>query len=251
MLRADSEIEDALQFATDGPNEFGGLDPFGRIQKLVSHADDPGITDLLSCSTYAYDAAGQRIQSRLQRPSSAGSHYLYIDADSTYDGLGRLARHSMSGYSHSGPGTVDIRDDIWHMDALGNWDGGSGAGSLAISDAGRHRTGNLDAYGTPWALATADATADEQGTTFAVDATNKITDIFQDAAIGDDLAQPLAGIPIYDDAGNLITDHRFVYQYDAWNRLIQVSQAVPGIGGVVHNGPLVRQYTYDGLGRLV
>jgi len=29
---------------------------------------------------------------------------------------------------------------------------------------------------------------------------------------------------VYDAAGNLTSDGRYVYQYDAWNRLIQVNE---------------------------
>jgi len=51
----------------------------------------------------------------------------------------------------------------------------------------------------------------------------------------------------------------YFYQYDAWNRLIQVSQAqepnpapIPGTGTTgLAIGAMVKHHTYDGVGRLV
>lgn len=72
----------------------------------------------------------------------------------------------------------------------------------------------------------------------------------------------IAGAPLkylyYDLAGNLVADGTYYYQYDAWNRLIQINY----IGTAVFNsangrmtsgapGARVRQYVYDGLGRLI
>ena len=71
--------------------------------------------------------------------------------------------------------------------------------------------------------------------------------------------------PQHDAAGNLISDGKFIYHYDAWNRLIQVNRAtvveVAGRAGggepappptaMLAAGDLVKQYVYDALGRLV
>jgi len=54
----------------------------------------------------------------------------------------------------------------------------------------------------------------------------------------------------YDAAGNLQFDGTYFYQYDAWNRLIQVNQAAQDTGGQVVIGVLVKNWSFDGLGRL-
>ncbi len=72
---------------------------------------------------------------------------------------------------------------------------------------------------------------------------------------------------LYDAMGNLIWCGRFVYSYDAWNRLVQVNlgSLVEGPQGVAAGGPgtpgatdylafvgpLVQHDTYDALGRLM
>ncbi|MCW5766807.1 MAG: hypothetical protein KIT68_12630, partial [Phycisphaeraceae bacterium] len=62
---------------------------------------------------------------------------------------------------------------------------------------------------------------------------------------------------VYDKAGNVLSDGRHVFQYDAWNRLVQVSRIAAGTGQpgsmwhTVQPGALVKHFTYDGLGRLV
>src|ERR1044071_3846602 len=65
-----------------------------------------------------------------------------------------------------------------------------------------------------------------------------------------------------DPAGNLLSDGLFIYQYDAWNRLIQVNQlgtvAIETVGANAFKiisadqlGALVCRYSYDGFGRLI
>jgi len=56
----------------------------------------------------------------------------------------------------------------------------------------------------------------------------------------------------YDAAGNLEFDGQYFYQYDAWNRLIQVNEAEwDPIAEEIDIGDLVKNYTYDGHGRLI
>jgi hypothetical protein len=69
--------------------------------------------------------------------------------------------------------------------------------------------------------------------------------------------------PDHDAAGNIVYDGTYIYQYDAWSRLVQVNLAAqpppgggPAVGDAVPGtmqlaGPLVKHFTYDGLGRLV
>ena len=133
------------------------------------------------------------------------------------------------------------------MDALGNWDG---LGSSSPTEFGRYRTGNLDGYGTPWALPNADGTDDVFGMSYQTDQRNQIGAVDTYVGVNAPATGPPAGQPIYDDAGNLVFDHTYLYQYDAWGRLIQVNEASWN-GSIAVVGDLVRHYTYDGSGRLV
>ncbi|UYV13679.1 MAG: hypothetical protein NCW75_05190 [Phycisphaera sp.] len=55
-----------------------------------------------------------------------------------------------------------------------------------------------------------------------------------------------------DGTGNLEFDGDYSYQYDAWNRLIQVNEASwDSVLGQVDIGDIVKHYTYDGHGRLI
>jgi len=55
----------------------------------------------------------------------------------------------------------------------------------------------------------------------------------------------------YDAAGNLTFDGEYVYQYDAWGRLIQVNLGTPSAGEPGYTvGLLVKGYSYDAWGRL-
>ena len=66
---------------------------------------------------------------------------------------------------------------------------------------------------------------------------------------------------VYDRAGNLVFDGAYWYRYDAWNRLIQVVEALPGMtfsgdGVLVTPTTFAQQdvvavFSYDALGRLV
>lgn len=64
----------------------------------------------------------------------------------------------------------------------------------------------------------------------------------------------------YDAAGSLAFDGTYIYQFDAWGRLAQVNAGAAD-GGVTPDpvnpyvglvfGPMLKHYTYDGVGRLV
>src|SRR5690606_18607029 len=57
--------------------------------------------------------------------------------------------------------------------------------------------------------------------THEVDAANRIGTLVEDDGGGN----PAATAFVHDLNGNLIFDGRYVYQYDAWNRLIAVNEA--------------------------
>ena len=57
----------------------------------------------------------------------------------------------------------------------------------------------------------------------------------------------------HDAAGNMIYDGRYVYTYDAWNRMVTVTKAYPDADADDHaeEGSLIATMAYDGLGRRV
>jgi len=105
------------------------------------------------------------------------------------------------------------------------------------------QTGNLNGTGTAVTLAT----------THAVDRGNRITSIATQYQSQTPTSTPI----IHDIAGNIASDGIYYYQYDAWNRLVQVNllgEAVIGSDGRVESGEpkdVVARYAYDGLGRLI
>ena len=84
--------------------------------------------------------------------------------------------------------------------------------------------------------------------TDAVNAQNQITSMQRASSASGAVPPPQA--MRYDEAGNLTFDGTYAYQYDAWNRLVQVNAAVVTNGAVVLDR-LLKHHTYDGLGRLV
>ena len=112
---------------------------------------------------------------------------------------------------------------------------------------GRQSIGNLDGYGTPWALSNAAAGVDTHEYNQAVGITNEIEEVIE---YGSGLGGPIAHA--YDAAGNLRFDGTYVYQYDAWNRLVQVNQASwDAQAGAPVVGALVKRWVYDAFGRVV
>ncbi|MBX3360286.1 MAG: hypothetical protein KF912_10440 [Phycisphaeraceae bacterium] len=128
---------------------------------------------------------------------------------------------------------------------------------------GRVSSGYLGGYGTPWALPWADAGEDERAFIFGVNDLNQYTSM----EIEGDAAPPFQATLAYDAAGNMISDGRYYYQYDAWNRVVQINRlaevesfaAGGGAGGsgsgtgtpIEPSALLIKHYTYDGVGRLV
>jgi YD repeat-containing protein len=215
-----------------------GLDTFGRPRDL--RVTNAGAGDVLFEAIYGYDEAGNRKTSRLTQAGGAS----YANARSQlngYDLLGRLESTEV-GALNAGSTALEqgslFRSDLWSLDLLGNWVG-------AQSTAGRQSAGNLDGYGSPWIQPNADAAPDQENLTHTINQRNQIT-----ASTDSGGPDPV----FYDAAGNLAFDGSFFYQYDAWNRLLQINQATLGAGGGLQDvvpGAFVKSYSYDGLGRLI
>jgi YD repeat-containing protein len=125
-----------------------------------------------------------------------------------------------------------LREDAWVLDALGNPNCKLVTPS-GFTQSGRITTGDLDAFATPWAAvlaAPADGSDDAAQTTLQTDRRNRltsfarVTDLPADAGGLGTTAPFVRQDPQYDAAGNVVNDGTYVYQYDAWNRLVRVNR---------------------------
>jgi hypothetical protein len=275
-----------------------GLDSFGRLRDLHyrNAASAPAVTTLLRCE-HRYDVSGNRLYDRTtQWPSPAlqtsGGYDLQARSlTHEYDEFDRLIRTTIQGLAPGGaPIGAVFREDTWFLDLLGNWQPIPSLNGLPPADlppvTGRVVQGNLDGYsptgnvapigGTqlwsgggvhlPWQdpAGSPDSSGDDLQIAPNTDGRNEVTGVSWRA----DLDEPNDGPPIWegsvtvlhDAAGNLAFDGTYVYQYDAWGRLVQVNAGAvdPMISGApgypyagLVLGPMLKHYTYDGLGRLV
>ncbi|MCE7974373.1 MAG: hypothetical protein DYG92_08660 [Leptolyngbya sp. PLA1] len=250
---------------------LGGLDRFGRITNL--HYKSVGGATMFQ-GRYAYDAAGNRTWAEItQAPAGGQTQFNTRSQLNQYNQLNQLIGTQVGHVNTTGtPSVADmIRADSWSLDLLGNWSGPAGTTS-----AGRFASGNLDGgYGfelggydtgstlIPWTHPDGSNSADDiRAVSHTVNGQNEITNFRTHTG------NPMQGVDAevrHDAAGNLIFDGTYFYQYDAWNRLIQINRAhlEPGVenfGGDPPSTPvplgivadeLIKHYTYDGLGRLI
>lgn len=256
---ADGSIEQRFKLGV-GTDEvecgFFGLDRFGRVRDLHTTALGGSSPATLHRVEYEYDLAGNRISTHLEQAVVGGVTSLNVRSERhVFDGLNRLVRSEYGTLTADGAGDPVIdgvtrtRSDDWGLDLLGNWTGGAAVG--ITGPPGRVSDGNLDGWGTPWQLPAADAMNDAIEYTHAIDEQNRLTALEVDDGTVQDIHHRC------DDAGNLIFDGEYFYQYDAWNRLIQINQASidplasdPATEPIAI-GVMVKHYTYDGFGRLV
>jgi hypothetical protein len=252
------EIAQDFSAASTGPIGLSGLDRFGRVQNLA-YSSSAVTNSLLFRGEYSYDDSGNRAKAIVtQVPVSSGPPSGIRSQDNTYDAFDRLTTSSVV-EGVSGPGTTNalIQKDFWRLDLLGNWDG---SGPLAEPSAPTG-VGRFTDVGS----------GTDRSYTQVPNQRNEIDRAnftgyagYPAPSVGSD-----NGITVYDAAGNIIFDGVYSYQYDAWNRLIQINKAsftqtngVPrsppdGLGGTANDPPpidigvLVKHFTYDGLGRLI
>jgi len=229
LATAAGSITQTLRLGT----EIGllGLDTYGRVADLHFQTNTQQPQTLFRAE-YTYDHAGNRITAEL---TQFGSTNLYSQLN-TYDGLGRLIKTEVGSLvNFNGQWSIDPttrqRTDSWQLDLLGNWVGGAQAGTTGPPDAGREIT---DASGAVTSIL------------HQVNGQNEITGIITSSSSGSTPTQTR-----YDEAGNLIFDGQYFYQYDAWNRLVQINRASLDAQDEIVIGLLLKHYTYDGLGRLI
>jgi YD repeat-containing protein len=212
---------------TDGTTGIGirGLDGLGRLIDLHYRRSGSGDQTTITRLQTTLDLAGSRLSTR-RTPHPLSSH-AWLQHDSTYDPFQRLTGSTFNN-SNSNNSSL-FRGEAWTLDVFGNWLNVT----TSVTGAAPIQTTSEIGFGNRYIQRT-------RGSGQPVD----------------------TSYPIYDRAGNLAFDGTYCYQYDAWNRLVQVNRAtrtnfVPfplptedPLQAIIP-GPLVKHFTHDALGRLV
>ncbi|MBC7834876.1 MAG: hypothetical protein H7Y88_07225, partial [Phycisphaerales bacterium] len=238
---------------------------------------------------HAYDLSGNRLYDRVTQWSSPALHNgvsYVLDARSqihAYDDLHRLTQSTVAQVDLTSPGAPVpvagsvVREDLWWLDILGNWQPVAGMPPASLNT-GRYSTGNLDGFDPGGGIAPIGGTSLLGGFTVWQDpavAADLDPDNLQFAPITNGRNEVWAalfrtsilsdwdsnGVAIrHDAAGNLVFDGTLIYHYDPCGRLVQINAGamgpeedfIPGrpYTGLVH-GPMLKHFTYDGLGRHV
>jgi RHS repeat-associated protein len=198
-----------------GVNPYTGVDGFGRVIDCRWMDSGSGSSSGSSSTDverieYGYDANSNRLWRHNTVAPSGGNDELY-----GYDNVQRLTQMQRGNLTDGNTAISDQSlEQDWTLDATGNW-----------SEFKDYANGSLD--------------LDQTRTSNTV---NEITEISQDSG------QPAWVTPAYDAAGNMTTipsglDPTVALSgtYDAWNRLVSVS----------NGSATIATYAYDGLNRRV
>jgi YD repeat-containing protein len=247
-----------------------GLDNFGRVIDLhYRNMLSPALPQAtMFRGQYGYTTHGMRVFAKLTQAPVGSTPLSNVRSQfNTYNALGQLTSTSVGALGSSNtPPSNPIRSDTWSLDLLGNWN----AGASTQQPLGRVSVGNLDGnfnsqlglyndFGgyEPWLAPNADGVADSRAIAHATNGRNEITSVQTvegNVGVGTPTSSTTQQVH-YDAGGNLLYDGTYIYQYDAWNRLIQVNRALSNtslpITSTTPIGVLVKHFTYDGVGRLI
>lgn len=232
---------------------YPGLDQFGRIIDL--HYQLASDNRTIHRYQYAYDVSGNRLHTRTTQwpiTPSSGSIVTH-DNDRSYwygyDALQRLVESKLGSLATDNSDILSSpipRVSQWSLDNLGNWNG------VAQSTVGLADSGDFDG----------DGHVDARTINHDTNRTNEIESIDKTLALYGQSSQQSTTTYVSDAVGNLVCDGVYYYQYDAWNRLMQVSlathnQSTGGNSPETNDpsqpwfaGKLVARYAYDSAGRL-
>ncbi len=220
---------------TETAGEYPGYDKFGRVRQQLWVKDSwtstkPAIVDL----QYLYDHASNitdRRDMRAINSGAVGSKLASRDEQYSYDGLLRLKQADRGKYTTSFA-VAGSRGQRWELDALGNWQG------FAQNLNGAAGTGGFDEA--------ADYSDDRTHNDVNETGVRTISDPRTTGSTG-------ALTLVHDAAGNLTSrevnpdlsggDDKWVYVYDAWNRLVEVN--IDPDGATAEYGRV--RYGYNGL----
>ncbi|HLP84363.1 MAG TPA: polymorphic toxin-type HINT domain-containing protein [Phycisphaerales bacterium] len=262
-----------------------GLDRFGRDQR-VAYTGLPAtgnVSDrsLLFSARYGYDRKGNRLFQDVAQPivdlqPSGQSTMTARSQIHSYDALDRLVRSEVGRLTTSqGVQTIaaadSLRVDQWSLDIQGNWTGTTGTGavagrSLTALENGLNPPLVNNPWGTmsgttaiPWMPDADDPFAVGQGVFSHSHEVNSLSELESVVVKTGPSGNTTTSVKhIFDAAGNLAFDGTYRYSYDAWNRLVQINEAVlpinapakPSLDDIIV-GSVNRHFTYDGLGRLI
>jgi hypothetical protein len=184
-------VSGGLTLSYGAAGNYAGWDQFGRViqQKWTTGSDGSGT--LLDGYAYGYDLGSNRLyRENLTNPALSELYQPQGASPATaYDGLGRLqsfARGTLNA-SKTGLTGASSRSQTWTLDSQGNW---------------------------------VDSTLDGQNQSRTYDDANELTSLGGSSAqVGYDAAGNLTQAPV----AGAETSHHLVLTYDAWNRLVQVS----------------------------
>ncbi|MEW6251078.1 MAG: hypothetical protein AB1716_10555, partial [Planctomycetota bacterium] len=208
---------------------YPGLDQFGRIIDLhYAKTSLGGMTLQRFNHGYAeggaqrvtgYDAAGNRLFARITQVDPNG---LPVENERSwvygYDALSRLVAADFGELTTNntaiviGSGVPLSRELTWGLDHLGNWAGVDPNDPNAVP--GLRRTDDPNSTGTP---------TYDQWIWQAPNLANEINVLKEEVNGDPNLTVQTAFV--HDRAGNLVWDGRLFYQYDGYNRLVQVHAA--------------------------
>ncbi len=206
--RLSAEPEVRLNYDTGGDNSLTGFDRFGRVVDHVWEqygGQQPAAVDRFQ---YGYDSAGNRVW---RKNVVAHGESLAFDEVYGLDDLGRLIAAERGYLQSIDPVSLTARafEQEWGLDGTGNW-----------------AEFNEDLDGTGWDL--------QQ--TREHNAANEVTGATDWAAPAHDRAGNMTAMPKPASPADALDA-----TYDAWNRLVDVSE-----GGV-----LIAKFSYDAAGRRI
>jgi RHS repeat-associated protein len=242
--RVSATLDNGVSQTFAGSGGYAGLDRFGRVKDLHWAAGASPAT--VHRYQYGYDAAGNREYARVtQATVGSTSHDNDRSYDYAYDELNRLllADHGGLNSGNSAIATVARAED-WALDNLGNW-----AGDESV--AGYTRGVDLNADGD------VGDTGETVEIEHLVDSGNAITQVAATYS-GSTATQEY----VHDLNGALVFDGSYWYQYDAWNRLLQIHPAgsleaddFEADGSLKETAPepdeWIVRHIYDAMGRLM
>ena len=188
--------------------EYQGFDRFGRIVDQLWR--DYGASADADRFLYGYDRAGNRIWKENDVAANLGTP-LHLDELYEYDELYRLINTQRGNLSANHDAITDKAfEQDWGLDATGNWEGFNqdldGDGTNDLEQTREHNEANEVTSAGGWASP-------------AHDRVGNMTSMPKPASPADALGA----------------------KYDAWNRLVEVSE-----GGI-----LIARFSYDGAGRRI
>lgn len=263
-----NKIYSESDYGLGGAVGLNGFDQFGRKTESRYMGNRSVDDEILYRANYTFDKVGSRTSALIeQAPVGGVNQYNLRSTYNSYDGLHRLVGTQVGTLTFdTESGAVNgissiVHTDNWTLDALGNWAGEFDETTGNVINYGRRTSGSLDSFGVPWSVSTYDQYTDyDFGVNHIVDQRNAIDQIGLFEQVDSSPAEPPSSIePVYDGGGRTLFDGEYGYHYDAWGRVVQISEAEPVIEIIDGNevqtgftyGAMLKHFVYDGYGRLI